>query len=166
MHRRYLTIAVMVMMGAASPALADATVGSLDISSPWARATPPGAPTGGGYLTIANHGTTPDVLLGASTPDAASTELHSMAVVNGVAQMRAVPDGVPIPADGTVTFDPSGLHFMFVQLAHPLTQGATILVTLKFKNAGTVAVEMPILGIGSPGPSGNAAPGSGATGGN
>ncbi len=156
MHRHPVAIALVVLALAASPALAaEVTVGSLDISSPWARATPPGAPTGGGYLTITNHGTTADTLLSVATPDAASSELHSMSVENGIAKMRAVTGGVPIPAGGTVTFDPSGLHVMFVQLTHALQQGGTLPVTLTFQNAGAVTIDMPILGIGSAGPAGN-----------
>ena len=40
---------------------ADVTVGSLKISSPWARATPKGASVGGGYMTITNTGVPPTV---------------------------------------------------------------------------------------------------------
>jgi copper(I)-binding protein len=146
-------VAIAVAVFAAAPAhAANVTVGSLEISAAWARATPPGAPTGGGYLTITNHGTAADVLVGAATPDAASTELHSMTMKNGVAEMRAIADGVPIPAGGTVTFDPSGMHVMFVQLTHALEQGETLPVTLTFRDAGTVTIDMPILGIGSRGP--------------
>jgi copper(I)-binding protein len=152
MKGRFLTIALLALIGSAVPAFADVMAGALDISGAWARATPPGAPTGGGYLTIANHGATDDILLSASTSEAASTELHSMAIVNGVAQMRALTAGVPIPAGGTVTFDPNGMHVMFVQLKHQLEQGGSVPLTLTFKNAGTVTVDLPVLGIGSMGP--------------
>jgi copper(I)-binding protein len=167
MRRIHAAIAVLAALLTAAPALAaEVTVGSLDISAAWARATPPGAPTGGGYLTITNHGTAPDVLLGAATPDAASTELHSMTMKDGVAQMRAITDGVPIPAGGTVVFDPNGMHVMFVQLTHPLEQGGTVPVTLTFKNAGTVTIDMPILGIGSMGPAASGGTGASTSGGN
>ncbi|HVZ13235.1 MAG TPA: copper chaperone PCu(A)C [Bauldia sp.] len=156
MFRPLLANALFGLALMTGPALAaDVRIGSLTISSAWARATPPGAPTGGGYLTIVNHGATPDVLLAAATPDAASTELHSMTMVNGVAQMRAITDGVPIPAGGSITFDPNGMHVMFVQLSHQLEQGGTVPVTLVFKNAGQVTIDMPILAIGSMGPAGS-----------
>ena len=43
----------------------DVKVGALQISAPWARATPKGAAVGGGYLKITNTGDTPDRLTGA-----------------------------------------------------------------------------------------------------
>ena len=54
----------------AVPALAhDYTAGALKIRHPWARATPKGAPVGGGYLSITNTGTEPDRLIGGSSSD-------------------------------------------------------------------------------------------------
>jgi len=45
-----------------SPAAAagDYDVGSIHISQPWSRATPKGAASGAGYMTLTNNGTTPD----------------------------------------------------------------------------------------------------------
>jgi copper(I)-binding protein len=37
----------------------DYDVGSIHIAQPWSRATPKGAKTGAGYMTITNKGTTP-----------------------------------------------------------------------------------------------------------
>ena len=46
-----------LLAGLALPAqAADIMVGKLKISAPWARATPKGAPVGGGYVTITNTG--------------------------------------------------------------------------------------------------------------
>jgi copper(I)-binding protein len=46
----------------ASPAAAagDYDVGSIHISQPWSRATPKGAASGEGYMTLTNKGTAPD----------------------------------------------------------------------------------------------------------
>ena len=51
-------IAAVVLFGCwIGPAQAeDVTVGSLKISSSWARATPKGASVGGAYMTITNTG--------------------------------------------------------------------------------------------------------------
>ena len=58
-------VALVVM---AWPAFAqDYTLGSLKIHDPWARATPKGAPVGGGYVSITNTGTTSDRLVGGTT---------------------------------------------------------------------------------------------------
>ena len=41
---------------------------------------------------------------------------------------------------------------MFRQLNHPLEQGKTVKVTLKFEKAGTVDVDYPILALGTSAP--------------
>ena len=84
-----------------SPALAkDYTAGSLKIEQPWARATPKGAPVGGGYLTITNTGTAPDRLLGGSVSVSSGFEIHEMAMDNGVMKMRMLSQGLEIkPGD-------------------------------------------------------------------
>jgi len=45
---------------------------------------------------------------------------------------------------------------MLVHLKHPLDQGKTVKVTLKFNNAGTVEVGYPIEAIGAAAPDGSA----------
>lgn len=138
-----------------APAFAeDVTLGALTISAPWARATPPGAPTGAGYLTITNAGSTADTLTAVSTPAAATGELHEMAAKDGIMTMRQVAGGIAIPAGGTVTLKPGGYHLMFITLKAPLKQGGTLPVTLTFAKAGTVEADFPIMPIGSMGPAG------------
>ena len=67
---------------------ADYKAGSIEISSPWSRATPKGAQTAIGYMTIKNNGTTPDRLVGGSLDAAGRFELHAMTMENGIAKMR------------------------------------------------------------------------------
>src|SRR5262245_16507263 len=68
--------APMLMLVAAAPN-AHAEHGSpITIERPWSRATPPGAQTASAYLTIVNHGSDPDVLVGGSSPEASRVELH------------------------------------------------------------------------------------------
>ena len=138
-----------------APAFAqDVTVGSLTLSNLWARATPPKAPTGAGYLTITNNGSAADTLTAVSTPAAEIGELHIMEVKDGIMTMHPVEGGIPIPAGGTVTLQPGGYHLMFVKLKHDLKQGEELPVTLTFAKAGTVEAELPIMPVGSKGPAG------------
>jgi copper(I)-binding protein len=46
----------------------DVKIGNLTISAPYVRAMVPGAPVGGGYMTITNTGGTDDRLVAASSP--------------------------------------------------------------------------------------------------
>ena len=137
----------------------DTTAGDLVIQHPWARATPGGATVAGGYMTILNHGTKPDVLTGGSSDVSAKFELHTMAMANGVMTMR--PTGpVTIPPGGSVTFSPSGRHVMMIGLKHGLKEGGTVAGTLTFEHAGTVPVRFEVEGLGANGPSGTPAKGA------
>ena len=125
---------------------------NLVIANPWARATPPGAPVGGGYFTIANSGTTADRLIGGTVDVAASVEIHDMTMDGGVMKMRQL-DALEIPAGSSVTFSPSGMHLMFIGLKHQLKQGQHFTGTLMFEKAGSVQVDYEIEAIGAKQPS-------------
>ena len=132
----------------ASAMATDYKVGSLAISGPWSRATPEGAQTAIGYMTIKNNGTTTDRLIGGSFDVAETFELHSMVMENGIAKMRELKD-VEIKPGQTIEFKPGGSHVMFVNLKRPLSKGEHIKGTLIFEHAGTVQVEYSVEGIGA-----------------
>ena len=132
---------------------ADYDVGSIHIAQLWARATPKGASSGAGYLTITNKGTAPDRLTSCIGSDvSAQCQIHSMSMENGVMKMRPVEGGLEIKPGETVTLKPSGPHVMLVDLKHPLEQGKTAIATLQFEKGGTVKLEFPIMAIGAPAP--------------
>ena len=62
MLRKRSVLALTLLFFAGLSRAEDVKVGSLEISAPWARATPKGAAIGGGYLKITNAGTTADRL--------------------------------------------------------------------------------------------------------
>jgi len=128
---------------------ADYDVGAIHIAQPWARATPKGASSGAGYMTVTNKGTTPDRLTCVSSDAAAKCQIHTMTMEGGVMKMRPVEGGLEIKPGETIMLKPSGLHVMFVDLKHPLEQGKMVEATLKFEKAGTVDVEFPIAAIGA-----------------
>jgi copper(I)-binding protein len=123
------------------------TVGELEISGAFSRATLPNAPVGAGYLTIANTGTADDRLLSATSLVAGVTQIHEMKMEGDVMKMAELPDGLVIPAGGSVTLAPGGLHIMFMQLTQQLVEGTSVPVTLVFERAGTVEVQ---LAVGAP----------------
>lgn len=122
---------------------------TIEIKHAWSRATPKGSPIAAGYLTIENQGGEPDRLLGARSDIARKVELHTTSVQNGVTSMKPVDDGLPIPANGSVTLRPGGNHMMFIGLSAPLAEGKQVAIELIFEKAGTMAVDMDIASIGS-----------------
>ena len=130
----------------------DYNVGPMQITAPWARATPKGASTGAAYMTITNTGKTPDKVSCVTSDASAECQIHTMTMDKGVMQMRPVEGGLEIKPGETVTLKPGGFHMMLVNLKHPLEQGNTIKATLKFDTAGSVDVEYPIAAIGAAAP--------------
>jgi len=131
---------------AAFPAFALAA--SIEIEKPWARATPGGAITGAVYMTIENKAQVEDRLTGAASDAAGKLQIHEMKVVDGVMQMRELPGGLPIPANGEVALKPGGYHVMLIDLRKPLKSGETVALTLFFEKAGKVEVAAPVRDAG------------------
>lgn len=147
---------------AALPALAHGyRVGALEIGHPWTRATPQAAPTGAGFLTIANTGGTADRLVRVEATAASKVEIHEMAVIDGVMKMRPLDQGIEIPAGGKVELKPGGFHVMFIGLAAPFQKDAKIPGRLVFEKAGAVDVEFQVEAMGQGAPSHGAMPGHG-----
>jgi copper(I)-binding protein len=131
----------------AAPAMAAATgaevsAGDLTISGGFTRATLPGAPVAGGFLTITNSGTEDDRLVGVTTSIAKEAQIHEMALENEIMKMRRLEDGLVIPAGETVTLAPGGYHLMFMGLTGGISEGDAVAVTLTFERAGDVAIDL------------------------
>lgn len=120
------------------------TLGALRIEQPWSRATPKGAPVAGGYLKVTNTGATPDRLVGGSFALANKAEVHEMKMQDGVMKMAELPNGLEIPAHGTVQLSPGGYHLMFMGLKDQVTEGQRIAGSLTFEKAGTVNVDFQV----------------------
>ena len=145
--------AVALLIFAVQPAFAhEYKIGSIEIEHPWARATPPGAAVGGGYVEITNDGDTADRLVSATAEIAGRVEIHEMKVEDGVMKMAPLPDGLPVPAHESVKLAPGGYHIMFMDLKGPLVKGAKVAGTLTFEKAGTVKVEYAVEAIGAKSP--------------
>jgi copper(I)-binding protein len=142
------------ILPATASAMAPMTVkaGSLEIVTPWLRATPGGAKVAGGYLRITNAGGEADRLIGAAIPIARTGDIHEMSMDNGMMRMRALDSGLEIKAGATVELKPGGYHIMFEGLTEPLKQGDMIEGTLTFAKAGKVPVTFEVGGIADTAP--------------
>lgn len=124
------------------------TAGALKVDHPWSRATPGGAKVAAGYLRITNTGTEPDRLLGGRFEIADGFEMHQTSLEEGIARMRELMGGIPVPAGETITFEPGRTHIMFTNLRRPLVAGERITGTLRFEKAGEVRVEFTVEKMG------------------
>jgi copper(I)-binding protein len=119
-------------------------IGELHISSLWSKATPPGAPVAGGFLTIDNRGALPDRLLRVESAAAQRVEIHEMRQTDGMARMRHLADGLPLPAKQVTELKSGGAHLMFIQPKQPFVEGQSIPAVLVFERAGSLAVSFHV----------------------
>ncbi|MCO3673902.1 copper chaperone PCu(A)C [Pseudomonas aeruginosa] len=119
------------------------SAGQLHIEHPWALALPPPSPNGAAYFVVQNHGKENDTLLGADTPRAASAEVHEHVHKNGMMSMQKV-DSVDVAPGKDLRFAPGGYHLMLMGLKQPLVAGERFPLTLHFRKAGDVPVEIVV----------------------
>ncbi|WJS86339.1 copper chaperone PCu(A)C [Paracoccus sp. TOH] len=100
------------------------------------RSTASSAPVAGGYVTIANKGSQDDRLVAARSRRAGAMQIHEMTMNGDVMKMRELPDGLPVPAGGSVELKPGSYLLMFLQVAEPFAEGETVETTLVFEKAG------------------------------
>lgn len=124
------------------------------ITNAWARATPAGAKTGAAYVTVTNKGDAPDKLLGASTPVAGETQLHTTLNENGVMKMRPL-KSIDLKPGASVTLKPGGMHLMLMELRQPLKAGDSFPLALDFEKAGKVETVVKVEKAGSMGDMGS-----------
>ena len=135
---------------------ATATLGTLTIRDAWMRATTTMAagehtgmkmdgPTSAAYMLIENKGDA-DVLLSASVSKdvADAAELHQSKDDNGMMMMNPMPEGIAVPANGTLEIKPASYHIMLVNVKQTLAPGKTIKLALKFKLNGEVSLDVPV----------------------
>jgi periplasmic copper chaperone A len=157
---RFLLFPALVLLAAAGDA------SSIQIDHPWARATAGMSTTGAAYLTITDNGP-PDELTGASTPVAATADLHettsdsggssmngmnmggmNMSGMGGAMKMRPVAS-IALPTGKPVTLTPGGYHVMMTGLKAPLKQGDTFPLTLRFAHAPPQTVSVQVQAVGA-----------------
>jgi len=121
--------------------------GSIDVEQPWALATAGYDLTNSAaYMRIGDHGSQPDQLISASSPVARKVVLHVFEVENGVYGMDPVAAIAITPGTALTVLEPGGAHVMLEGLKQPLKAGETFPLTLSFKRAGTLRVEVQVRG--------------------
>ncbi|HPD83006.1 MAG: copper chaperone PCu(A)C [Alphaproteobacteria bacterium] len=122
----------------------------INVSDAYSFATLPGMATGAGFMVIENLAQQDDTLISVSSPVAEINEIHQnhLDPDDGTMMMRRL-TSVDVPAGGKVDFDPKGYHIMMIKLKEPLTIGRNVPVTLSFKNAGDILVDMTVISPGT-----------------
>ena len=143
-----------------------ATTGDITVRGAYLR-EPASPATAVAYLTIANTGTRPDTLVSVYCGAARDTTLHDVAVA-GTAPTATVDSGhspsgpLTIGGGASVTLAPGRGHVMLEGLTGPLRAGDRVSMLLTFQRTGQVLVQLPVVGIGTPAPTGPTPSGAGS----
>jgi periplasmic copper chaperone A len=102
------------------------------VDKPWVRTTVSGQTTTAAYLTITSA--QGGKLLDASSPVAASVEVHEMKMEGDLMKMRSV-SLLMLPAGKQVEFKPNGYHLMMTGLKAPVKAGDVVPLKLVVEDA-------------------------------
>ena len=119
---------------------------NVDVKDAWVRTSVQGQKATGAFMKIiAKEGGT---LVGVAILVAGVAEVHEMKMDGDVMRMRALPNGLALPAGKTVALTPGGYHVMLMDLKATLPKDSTIPLTLTFKNAkgeqSQVELKVPV----------------------
>ncbi len=115
----------------------------LMIHNPYVRATPPHSQTSAAFMHIMNTSAKERVLVSATTFVADRVELHTNIKEAEIMKMRQV-DSFEIPANGSVSLKPGGLHIMLFDLKKSLKEGDSVKISLTFANGQEKTIDAPV----------------------
>lgn len=121
---------------------------TLEVSSGWVRATPPGVRNAAAFLTLHNHTDQPQTLIAVecATTIAAHCEIHEHSHGPTGMRMQRV-DTLAVPAGSSIDFAPGGYHIMLLELAAPLAAGAMVELTLHFADQTRLQATLPVKSV-------------------
>jgi hypothetical protein len=117
---------------------------TMDITDGWVREAPPTSRVLAAYMQIINLTDSELTVTGITSPDFEAAELHRTVVENGMARMLPVPE-LTIPAGGSITLAPGGLHLMLFDPVRPLQQGDTVTLVLHRSDDICITLAVPVL---------------------
>ena len=114
----------------------------LAVRNGWARIADSGA-TSGAYLELVNRDTVAVSVIGISTEVATAAEVHETKQHDGMVHMMPR-TALVIPAGGTVSMAPGGLHVMLVGLRRGLSAGDSVPLRIHFSDSTQIRVVVPV----------------------
>ena len=115
---------------------------TLRVEAPWMRALPGTVPAGG-YFILHNDGKAQVTLTGAQSPACGMLMLHLSENNGGMSSMRHV-DSIDVVPGGVLEFKQGGYHLMCMQPGPAIKPGASVPVTLTFKDGAKVTADFPV----------------------
>jgi len=115
----------------------------VEVSGIYVREVPPNMPNSAAFMELKNLTDKPIALISAASGAANTVELHEHVNVDGMMQMRQIPK-IDIPANGTTSLQPGGLHVMLIGLTQKLKAGENVSITLNFSDGESITLDAPV----------------------
>jgi copper(I)-binding protein len=117
---------------------------AVEVETPWVREAPPASTVLAAYMLLKNTGDTPRTITRIDSPDFRDARIHRTVVEDGVAKMLPV-EQLQLPASGSVTLEPGGLHLMLFDPKRPLRDGDTVILLIHGSDGDSVTVHAPVI---------------------
>ena len=92
----------------------------------------------GSFGTLVNSTDADITVTGGSSPVAGMVELHEVVMAEGEMVMQPKPGGFVVPAGGSLTLEPGGLHVMLMGLKESIAPGTDVPITLTLSNGESI----------------------------
>ncbi len=113
------------------------------VEDAWIAEIPPMIRVTAALMRLHNDGDKPVFLVGASSPNTSSIEIHRSIVVNDLAKMIQQKE-LEIPAQGSLEFsNDSGYHLMLYE-SKDIKAGNKIPISLEFKDGSVLTLEFEV----------------------
>jgi len=132
---------VLLLLSFLSTVMAGAAV---DVETPWVREAPPASTVLAAYMVLKNTADTPRTITRIDSPDFRDAQIHRTVVEDGVAKMLPV-EQLQLPASGSVTLEPGGLHLMLFDPQRPLRDGDSIILIIHASDGDSITVHAPVV---------------------
>ena len=99
-----------------------------------------------GYIKIENKNEKNERLISVESDFSERIELHDMYIKNNIMIMKHLEEGVLIKSKSQLDLRPGSIHIMFINLTKSLKKTKFQKVKFNFKNAGSIIINMPIMG--------------------
>ncbi len=137
------------MVTAALAACGDepATSADLEFTNVWTREPAVGQPNAAIYGTVTNTGATDVTITGASVEVTDRVELHEVVMDDGLMTMQQRDGGFVVPAGGSLTMEPGGLHIMVFGIDAETYPSDALDVTFTFDNGAPTFASAEVRAI-------------------
>ena len=134
-------IALVLSAGAANAA--DPSAMAVTAKDAWARRVPADATNTAAYMTLENSSDKPIRVVSGKSDSAKVVELHHHVMVGDSMKMEKV-ESIEIPAHGSVSLQPKGLHVMLLELNPTYATAKEAKISLLLSNGKILKIMAPV----------------------